>query len=854
MHRSYEARRRLRVLLLATTCLAPAMPALAQYTTPQTTNAAGAEAVTFQGSTFVNQGLVGAGRVPAASRDQLGDTLGSLSSMAIVQSTWRRNGDSYSGTLIGLPDRGYNTDDLKADYPGRLSIFSLNFTPYTGTANLPAGTQSQTQLELAYQSSVVLRDFIGQQTTGLDPGADTASQGGVGPLPIASKGKGAGKLSIDAEGLVFLSDGSFYVSDEYAAGVYYFDPKGNLKGVILPPAALLPRSATGAVDYNSNGAPKTGRRNNQGLEGVTVTPDGKYLVTLLQSATVQDTDGSKQQTRTNTRLMVYDIQQTRTPTTPIAHYALQLPSYTLAGNGNANDRTAAQSEILALNDKQFLVLSRDGNGLGVGTTNPIVFKNIMLVDTTGATNLAGTPYETGTTPISPAGQLQPTITPVAQSLFVNMVNPTQLARLGMNTNTNPASAATMSEKWEALGIAPVLRENKPQDYFLFVGNDNDFLTRSGQMAGGLVDANGNPVGTAYDAGLENDNVVLVYQLTLPTYVNPVYYEAMVRQAPALQTSFVDTTKRVARFNEASIFAQQSQSRHGRRRAEDVRLAPQAGRLGPWVIGDYAFVQTDRDVGGGRASQSLRTTGVAVGADYAIAPGFSVGAAVSYVTGDAKAGYGSEYDPSAVGLSLYGSYEVGGFFVDAAYTYGFQKFDKVRRPDPYGLTGRGDFDGTSHTVSAQVGYNFVSGRLVMGPVGGLSYVRGDFDGYTESGAAGGNIRYPGGNFDSLVGKAGWQISYELRDRDFYFVPFGEIAYEHEFLNKGTTSSFGLASAQSSLGTVAIGLPSQNQNAIAFTVGAQGVFDETVTVGAAYTFKTGDDGFTSHAVTGRVGIRF
>ncbi|MCC7272187.1 MAG: esterase-like activity of phytase family protein, partial [Alphaproteobacteria bacterium] len=599
---------RLRALLLATSCLTLAAPAAAQFTTPQTTSAAGVEAVTFQGSTFVNQGLVGAGRVAASTRDQLGDALGSFSSMAIVQSTWRRNGDGYTGTLIGLPDRGYNTDDLKADFAGRLSIFSLDFNPYTGTANLPAGTSSQSQLELAYQSSLVLRDFNGQTTTGLDPGAATASQGGVGPLPIASSGKGAGRLSIDAEGLVFLKDGSFYVSDEYAAGVYYFDPKGNLKGAILPPEAILPRSATGAVNYNSDGAPKTGRRNNQGLEGVTVTPDGKYLVTLLQSATVQDTDGSKQQTRTNTRLMVYDIQQSRTPTAPIAQYVLQLPSYTLAGNGNATDRTAAQSEILALNDKQFLVLSRDGNGLGVGTTNPTVFKNIMLVDTTGATNIAGTPFETGTTPVSPAGQLSPTITPVTKSLFVNMLNPTQLGRLGMNLNTNPATPATLSEKWEALGIAPVLREKQPQDYFLFVGNDNDFLTRSGQMAGGLVDADGNSAGTAYDAGLENDNVVLVYQLTLPTYVNPLYLDAMNLQGPALQTSFVDATKRQARFAEGNVFAQLSQSRHGRRRADDTRLAAPAGRFGPWVIGDYALQQTERTLGGERVSQSLRTSG------------------------------------------------------------------------------------------------------------------------------------------------------------------------------------------------------------------------------------------------------
>jgi hypothetical protein len=63
----------------------------------------------------------------------------------------------------------------------------------------------------------------------------------------------------------------------------------------------------------------------------------------------------------------------------------------------ASNRTAAQSEILALNGTQFLVLSRDGNGLGNDPTvavgndgRPPVFKSVLLIDTAGATNINGT--------------------------------------------------------------------------------------------------------------------------------------------------------------------------------------------------------------------------------------------------------------------------------------------------------------------------------------------------------------------------------------------------------------------------------------------------------------------------------
>ena len=70
--------------------------------------------------------------------------------------------------------------------------------------------------------------------------------------------------------------------------------------------------------------------------GMAVTPDNKKLVTLLQSAAMQDST-SAQQTRTNTRLMVYDISQTKTPTNPVAEYVVQLPIYRSNGNGAAAD-------------------------------------------------------------------------------------------------------------------------------------------------------------------------------------------------------------------------------------------------------------------------------------------------------------------------------------------------------------------------------------------------------------------------------------------------------------------------------------------------------------------------------------
>ncbi|MEO6243843.1 MAG: hypothetical protein ABIQ12_00290, partial [Opitutaceae bacterium] len=62
---------------LILTCLS-AIPLSAQTT------------VAIGGTTFVNKGLVGVGRVPASLRDRLGETFGSLSGLAVDSRTWRR--------------------------------------------------------------------------------------------------------------------------------------------------------------------------------------------------------------------------------------------------------------------------------------------------------------------------------------------------------------------------------------------------------------------------------------------------------------------------------------------------------------------------------------------------------------------------------------------------------------------------------------------------------------------------------------------------------------------------------------------------------------------------------------------
>ena len=164
--------------------LLAAAASTAGFTTPHLATTPPPHAVQFDGRTYVDHGLVAAGRVPAGTLDFMGDTLGSFSSLGVQAAQWRRTRDGYEGVLWTLPDRGRNDPDagLFYDYAGRLERLRM-------TLRLPrAGQTAGETLTLVPDGGLTLRDFEGQPFTGADPGAHTVVQGGFTlPSPPADR-------------------------------------------------------------------------------------------------------------------------------------------------------------------------------------------------------------------------------------------------------------------------------------------------------------------------------------------------------------------------------------------------------------------------------------------------------------------------------------------------------------------------------------------------------------------------------------------------------------------------------------------------------------------------------------------
>ena len=892
------------LLLAAATMLTlEAAPPIKNVPTLDTTAVGDSSSVTFGGLTYVNKGLVGVGNFSASALDSRGDTLGSFSSFKIDTNTWRKNADgSYSGTLYTLPDRGYNVAGL-IDYAARIQKFDLSFTPDYTTNNV-----TQTQLSLAFKGTTTITDFNGNTTTAVNPTGTTLS--GFTNVPTAN-----GKFTVDGEGLAIRADGSFYVSDEYGASIYHVSKTGQMQGVITPVQALIPQflGTSGFTGFTTEAAAITtanqtgGRRDNQGMEAVDITPDGKFLVSMLQSATRQDNPGNKDFNRAYTRLFLYDITKNATPTAPTEHYLVELPVTRSKGDGAVPNKTAQQSEIVALSKSSFLVLTRDGNGNGSGNAaynasgvgfadNPQVYKNIALVSTIGATNLAGTIYETTYAPAvtGPTTASNPmTLAPVAGIVaamttdFVNLLNVNQLARFGLNTNTvsalgvaslasTPAAAGvqaqninSLSEKWEALSVVPCLDAANPNDYFMLVGNDNDFITANGTMLGTAYNGVVTPTtGTGSAETVENVNRVLVYRVTLPGYVDPGLVISATNRAPVMAASSLRSTQlagnsfgsilkgrltgsmrltapAIAFDFDASVLDQPLQycasglpSTHGA-----------TGGLRWWF--DGSIRNLSEDAGALTPALDSRTSAGAVGLEWPVAPGFVFGLGFGMQDGRSNGSDGSNLGFNGRSLTTYvmGRGEV--FFGSFSLSSGKQDLDSIQGAGAYGSTPTGSTKGTSFSAELVVGATAgeVAGWSVI-PTVGLSRSTAKIDAYAEAGVGG--VSYPTQRLSTNTASAAVELAKAFAMDGGNFTPFVRAGYESDFGGSAQASNVSVLTNGGTVG-VAVTLPNADRNYVVGAIGNRWKLGE-FNAEASYEYRTSDNGFVENRFNLSLSSRF
>lgn len=231
-----------------------------------------------------------------------------------------------------------------------------NYTPRIGLFEI------QTDGTIIKISETLFKDRESNLISGLP---NPQNLGGTQEIPfnkdgeIITDGLGNNKTDIyglDSEGLVIMSDGSFWVSDEYGPHIVHFDANGKEIDRINP-----------FVDDNRTTinlpAEFAKRWANRGMEGLAITPDETTLVGIMQSAL----DNPK--TRKDlTRIVTINLQT----------HAIKQYLYKQDMNGNSN------SEIMAIDNDTFLVIERDGKFYEKDST---AVKNIYKITLSSGTEL-----------------------------------------------------------------------------------------------------------------------------------------------------------------------------------------------------------------------------------------------------------------------------------------------------------------------------------------------------------------------------------------------------------------------------------------------------------------------------------
>lgn len=251
------------------------------------------------------------------------------------------------GYFYLLTDRGPNADSTDPEK----KVFPVpGFTPQIGRFKLEGD-------KLVLVKLIDIRNARGKKITGL-PNPDNGSTGEVA-VDLEGKPLGTDPDGLDSEGLVAMKDGSFWISDEYGPWLVHVDANGLTIERIGPFGGKKSLPRVLAL-----------RRANRGMESLTITPDGRLLVGLMQNPVDNPTTDIRKTSKLN-RLVTYDPRSGAT-----RQYAYMMEA-----------TSSVVSEIAAVTATTFIVSERDQLFPG-DPKSPAKLKRVYKIDLAGASELS----------------------------------------------------------------------------------------------------------------------------------------------------------------------------------------------------------------------------------------------------------------------------------------------------------------------------------------------------------------------------------------------------------------------------------------------------------------------------------
>jgi outer membrane autotransporter protein len=218
-------------------------------------------------------------------------------------------------------------------------------------------------------------------------------------------------------------------------------------------------------------------------------------------------------------------------------------------------------------------------------------------------------------------------------------------------------------------------------------------------------------------------------------------------------------------------------------------------IGSWaqMFGNYADQGTRKGVEGYTAG----TWGLAAGADTKVFDRARAGFSLAYArtsVDDSGSRKGSGEDINSYIGTLYGTYTRPKWYVDGTLTYGWHDFAGTRLVNFNGAPGeiaKGSFSGQQYGAKTEFGYPLQVRSATLTPLASLEYAHFHQDGYSESGAGGGDLIVGSSDTNSLRTGLGGKVSAKIGQYGQWDIrPNARAEWLHEFKGDAPeqTSSF------------------------------------------------------------------
>jgi len=199
---------------------------------------------------------------------------------------------------------------------------------------------------------IQIKDANGKPVTGLpNPYTSMATEEAfdIKGQPVKLDANG-----LDTESMIRLSDGSFWVSDEYAPSLVHVSAAGEVIERLVPAGI---EDELDAANYPVTGALPailSKRKLNRGIESIAVSPDESFIYFIMQSPLANPDKGAYKKSR-NVRLFKMDLQSKEIIGEYV--YVIDTPD-TFLDDTTSKQSKVKVSEMDAYGNDQLLVLER----------------------------------------------------------------------------------------------------------------------------------------------------------------------------------------------------------------------------------------------------------------------------------------------------------------------------------------------------------------------------------------------------------------------------------------------------------------------------------------------------------------